>query len=228
MNAYINDYLKEEIKDESLTRNLAAFAQFLDVASFSNGELLNFNNISRDCCIDPKTVKEYYQILFDTMLGYYLHPYKNKTKREHLVVTPKFYFFDIGIVNCLTNRTINNLKGKDAGAAFEHFILMELMAYRSLNDLDFPITFWRTKTGLEVDFILGNADVAIEIKISDTIRKSDIKGLIAFQKEYQPKKTIVVNTSPRKRTMSIDKYCSIDVIPWKPFLTSLWKGDIIQ
>lgn len=228
LKAYVLDYLKEEIRAEGLTRNLAAFAQFLDVAGFSNGEMLNYANIARDCGIDAKTIKEYYQILVDTMLGYYLYPYKEKIKREDLVTTPKFYFFDVGLVNYMLKREIAELKGKDAGNAFEHYIFMELVAYKGLNDLDFDITFWRTSSGLEVDFILGNAEVAIEVKLSDNISKSDLHGLIKFQREYQPKQTIVVNTSPRKRTIFIDDQHTIDVLPWNIFLDLLWKGRLLQ
>ncbi len=226
--AYINDYLKEEIKEEGLTRNLRAFAEFLDVASFSNGETLNLSNISRDCGIDSKTVKEYYQILHDTMLGYFLYPYKNRIKREDLVATPKFYFFDVGVVNQLTKRTIQELKGSEAGSAFEHYILMEIMAYRGLKGLDFPIHFWRTRAGLEVDLILGDAEVAIEIKISEQVRKSDLRGLVAFQNDYRPKKALVVSRSPRKRKIKGEGDQEIDILPWRDFLEMLWSGKIIN
>lgn len=224
--AYVNDYLKEEIKAESLVRNLAAFAQFLDVAAFSNGETLNYSNIGRDCGVDSKTIKEYYQILVDTLLGYYIYPYKNKIKREDLVATPKFYFFDVGIVNRLKKRTISSLKGAEAGNAFEHYLFMELWAYKGLNDLEFDIHFWRTNSGLEVDFILGDAEVAIEVKISETIQSSDIHGLIAFQKEYQPKRAMVVCTAMRERRMNISNGQEIEVLPWRIFLEKLWKGEI--
>ncbi len=225
--AYVNDYLKEEIKLEGLVRNLTAFAQFLDVAAFSNGETLNYSNIARDCAIDAKTIKEYYQVLVDTLLGYYIYPYKDKIKREDLVATPKFYFFDVGIINRLLKRTIPQLKGAQAGNAFEHYIFMELWAYRGLNDLEFDIHFWRTNSGLEVDFILGNAEIAIEVKITDHIKSSDIHGLIAFQKEYEPKTAIVVCTAPRQRKMTLPDGHTIDILPWRTFLESLWKGDII-
>ncbi len=225
--SYVNDYLKEEIRAEGLVRNLAAFAQFLDVSAFSNGELLNFSNISRDCGVDAKTIKEYYQILVDTLLGYFIYPYKKKIKREDLVASPKFYFFDVGVVNRLTKRTISQLKGIEAGNAFENYILMELMAYKGLNELEFDIHFWRTNSGLEVDFILGDAEVAIEVKISDQIKSSDIHGLIAFQQAYQPKTAIVVNTAPRQRRMILPNGQIIEIMPWCTFLEMLWLGKIM-
>jgi len=224
--AYIGDYLKEEIKAEGLTRNLRAFAEFLDVAAHSNGELMNYSNIAQDCGIDAKTVKEYYQILIDTFLGYMIKPYKNRHKRKDLIATPKFYFFDVGVVNGMTKRIIGSLQGEQAGAAFEQYILMELMAYRGLNDLDFEITFWRTNSGLEVDFILGNAQIAIEVKIGDRVRSKSLHGLTGFIESYKPKRAIIVNHSD-KRALIEQKGCKIDVIPWKIFLQMLWNKEII-
>lgn len=225
--AYINDYLKEEIKAESLTRNLRAFAEFLDIAAHSNGELINYTNIAQDCGIDAKTVKEYYQILADTLLGYYLKPFKLTNKRKNLVATPKFYFFDVGIVNGLTKRAITSLQGDQSGAAFEHYILMELIAYKGLNDLDFEISFWRTNSGLEVDFILGNAEIAIEVKISDRLRSTALHGLTSFIEHYNPKRAIIVNNSDKSRVLE-PKGCKIEVLPWKRFLEMLWNKEIIR
>lgn len=224
---YVSEYLKEEVKSEGLVRNLKAFSEFLDVAAFSNGEMVNFANIARDCGVDSKTVKEYYQILVDTMLGYFLYPYKKSKKRDHLVSTPKFYYFDVGIVNFLSKRQLSTLKGIEVGSVFEHFIFIELVAYKGICDKEFEITFWRTKLGLEVDFILGNAEIAIEIKVSEKIRVSELKGLVAFQKEYQPKRAIVVCNSPNRRIIEVDQENSIEVLPWKQFLKMLWSNKIV-
>lgn len=225
--SYVNDYLKEEIRAEGLVRNLRSFAQFLDVAAFSNGELLNYANIARDCGVDAKTIKEYFQILADTLLGYYIYPYKDRVKREDLVASPKFYFFDVGVVNMLKKRTISELKGIEAGGAFENYILMELWAYRALCEKDFDIHFWRTNSGLEVDFILGDAEIAIEVKISNSINSSDIHGLIAFQNTYKPKASFVVCCVARQRKLSLADGQTIDIMPWKNFLEMLWQGKII-
>lgn len=225
--AYVNDYLKEEIRAEGLVRNLRSFAQYLDVAAFSNGETLNYANIARDCGVDAKTIKEYYQILVDTLLGYYVYPYKDKIKREDLVASPKFYFFDVGVVNILRKRSFSELKGIEAGAAFENYILMELWAYRALNEKDFDIHFWRTNSGLEVDFILGNAEVAIEVKISSSISSSDLSGLITFQNEYKPKAAMVVACVPKQRKLTPADGQYIEILPWRIFLEMLWQGKII-
>ena len=226
--SYILDYLTEEIKAESLTRNLVAFAQFLELASFSNGEIINFLNIARDCSVDSKTVKDYYQILVDTLLGYYLQPYYNRKKREHVIVSaPKFYFFDVGVVNGLCKRNISELKGPQAGAALEHYIFMELMAYRSLNSLDFNLSYWRTKAGNEVDFILGDGEVALEVKISANIDKTDLRGLEAFCEYATPKKLIVICQAARRRKLKINTI-DVDILPWEVFLKMLWSREIIS
>lgn len=226
--AYVQDYLKEEIKEEGLVRNLRAFAEFLEAAAFSNGELINYKNIAADCGVDAKTVKEYYQILVDTLLGYYLYPYTRKSKRSNITSTPKFYLFDVGVVNHLMKRTIGALKGNIAGNAFEHYILMELIGHRGLCDLEHQICFWRTANGLEVDFILGHAEVAIEVKVSSDIKRTDIKGLLAFQEEYQPKRCIVVCTTERKRLLTINGKQKVEILPWQDFLNELWQGKIMS
>ncbi|OAI47109.1 AAA family ATPase [Gammaproteobacteria bacterium SCGC AG-212-F23] len=228
LNAYVTDYLKEEIQGESLVRNLPAFARFLDAMALTHGELVNFSNIARDCGIDSKTVKEYYQILEDTLLGYFIYPYTNRAKRDIILAMPKFYLFDVGVANALAKRKIASLKGIEAGKLFEHFILTELIAYRGLHDLDFDIRFWRTKTGLEVDFILGKAEVAIEIKISERIDKSEIKGLIAFQEEHRPKNTYLVCLTERPRKITTNNQSEILALPWETFLKKLWAGEIIK
>lgn len=231
LKAYVKNYLKEEIQEEGLVRNLPAFAKFLDSLSFSHGELTNYSNIARDCGIDSKTVKEYYQILIDTLLGTYVEPFTKTEGRQIIQSTPKFYLFDVGLANYIAKKPITQLKGSDAGKAFEHFILMELLAYRGLEDLDFAIKFWRTKQDLEVDFILGElnqAQVAIEVKISNKVHKSDIKGLIAFKKEVPSTKAIVVSQDPRSRKIQLDNKLHITVIPYKQFLKLLWDGEIIQ
>lgn len=226
--SYIHDYLTEEIKAESLTRNLVAFSKFLELAGYSNGEIINFSNIARECGVDSKTVKEYYQILEDTLLGHFLQPYYHRRKREHIIVkTPKFYLFDVGVVNGLTKRKIAELKGAQAGAMLEHYIFMELIAYRGLNDLDFNLNYWRTQTGHEVDFILGDAEIAIEVKINDNIHKSDLHGMLAFHEYARPKKSIVVCNTPRARKLALTEHLQVDVLPWEIFLKELWANELI-
>lgn len=228
LRAYVHDYLTHEIKAEGLVRNLPAFARFLDAISLTHGELTNFSNIARDCGVDAKTVKEYYQILVDTLLGYFIDPYHKRVGREIITATPKFYLFDVGLANYLANQQVNELKGNVAGKAFEHYILMELIAYRGLKECNFDITFWRTKTGLEVDFILGKGKVAIEIKIASNVHLSELKGLIAFQEEHKPDKAFVVCLTPRARKIITIDNQEIILLPWHRFLEMLWQGEVIK
>ena len=228
LKAYIQDYITEEVQAEGLTRNLPAFARFMDSLVFSQGELTNFLNIARECGVDSKTVKEYYQILIDTLLGYFVYPFYKANKREAITATPKFYLFDTGVANFLAKRKIEQLKGSEAGKAFEHFILMELIAYRGLNDLDFEINFWRTKTGLEVDFVLAKGEVAVEVKINEQIDKTDLKGLIAFSEDYKPKTIYVVCNEKRMRKIVLDNQQIIWIMPWESFLKKLWRDEIIK
>lgn len=228
LQAYIQDYLIEEIKTEGLTRNLPSFARFLDIFAFSNGELTNFTNIARECGVDAKTVKNYYEILVDTLLGYFVYPYKKKISRDVISSMPKFYLFDVGVSGFLTKRNINILKGAEAGKAFEHYIFMELMSYKGINDCDYEINFWRTKTGLEVAFILGQGEVAIEVKISAQVEKQDIKGLIAFTEKHRPSKSIVVSLDAAARKIKTENGYEILILPFKIFLKKLWGKKIIN
>lgn len=171
MKAYINDYLKEEIKAEGLVRNLPSFIRFFDSIPYCHGEIINFSNIARDCGVDSKTVKEYFQILIDTLIAYFIYPHSSKKGRETLISAPKFYLFDVGVANFLSKKEIKDLAGENAGRALEHFILMELIAYRGIADKDFDVNYWRTKSGLEVDFILEKGKIAIEVKIKKEVHK---------------------------------------------------------
>lgn len=228
LEAYVLDYLNEEIREEGLVRNLPSFSRFLDSVAFTNGEMTNYVNISRDCGVSAKTVENYYQILVDTLLGYFVEPYRKRVGRDIIRRTPKFYLFDVGVANYLSKKTIKELRGADAGAAFEQYILMELIAYKGLNKKRFNIHYWRTKTGLEVDFILGDANVAIEVKISNQVEKQDIKGLIAFCEEHSPSSAYVVSQDARPRLIEIDQKTKITIIPWKLFLEQLWNGEIMK
>jgi len=227
LKTYIQDYIVEEIQKEGIVRNLAGFSRFLDAMALSHGEMTNFVNIARDCGVDAKTVKEYYEILIDTLVGYRLDPFNKLGKREIITSTPKFYLFDVGVAGCLMGRSIEALKGKEAGAAFEHWILTEIIAYRGLHDLDFSITYWRTKSDLEVDFILGNGDVAIEVKISSNVDKKDLRGLEAFIEEHQPKQAYCISLTPRARKLHLSHGSFVTDLPWQDFIKKLWDQELI-
>lgn len=222
LRAYVNDYLTEEIQSEGLVRNLPAFARFLELIGFTSGQMLNFSNIARDVGVDAKTIKEYYQIVVDTLVGYFVEPFHKKIKRDLIQSTPKFYLFDVGVANYLKRRKIQTLKGEDSGDSFEHYILMELMAYCGLKEIGAAIQYWRSKAGLEVDFVLGQGKMVVETKISTNVHLSDLKGLLAFCEDYQPQHAVVVCQAPRKRLLATVGKTQIEVLPWKIFLENLW------
>lgn len=222
LKAYVQDYLKEEIFAEGLTRNIPAFSRFLDAVGYSHGELTNYSNIASDCGIDSKTVKEYHQILIDTLLAVRIEPFKRRQSRQIITKAPKYYLFDVGVAGYLTRRHLETQRGAEFGKAFEHFLLMEIVAYRSYRNRDFEINFWRTKTGLEVDFVLAGGEVAIEIKGSSRLNYRDLHGLLAFMDKHSPKRSIVVCNEKEKRV-----HGKIEILPWDVFLPELWEGSVL-
>jgi len=223
LKGYIQDYLKEEVFAEGLTRNIPAFARFFDAMGYSHGELTNFSNIARDCGVDAKTVKEYYMILVDTLLGRMVEPFKKRKSRQIIIKAPKFYLFDVGVAGAVIKRHIPEERGESFGRAFEHFIFTEIVAHSSYKELDYGIYYWRTKSGLEVDFILGDGEVALEVKGKNHIETRDLRALIAFMDEFSPKKALVVCNEKEKRV-----HGKIEILPWRMFLEELWGGEIIR
>lgn len=223
LKAYVYDYLKEEIMAEGLARNVPAFSRFLDAVAFSHGEMINHSNIARDSGVDAKTVREYFQILQDTLIGHAVEPYVKTRGRDLILKASKFYLFDVGVAGILAKRTLEGERGADFGKAFEHFLFMEIHAYSSYRGDDFPIRYWRTKTGAEVDFILGEGEVAIEVKGVARVGKEDLRGLEAFREEANPRSAILVCNEREVRRAG-----AIDILPWKEFLARLWAGKIIR
>ncbi|MDE2926045.1 MAG: DUF4143 domain-containing protein [Acidobacteriota bacterium] len=222
---YVDDYLKEEVFDEGLTRNTAAFSRFFDALSFSHGELLNYSNIARDCGVDSKTVREYFQILVDTLLGVFVEPFRRRRSRAVIVRAPKFYLFDVGVAGHLTGRRVESASGPGFGRALEHFVLMELLAYRTYREQEYPIRFWRTKSGLECDFVLGREGaVAIEVKGGANPGPRDLRPIRAYIDEHRPRRAVVVcNAAAPRRTAD-----GIWILPWERFLDRLWTDTITE
>jgi predicted AAA+ superfamily ATPase len=219
--AYIGVYLNEEIREEALVRNLKSFSRFLEVAAISNGEMVVYKNIAQDSGIDHRTVKDYFEILKDTLTGY-LIPGFTPTVKRRAILAPKFYFFDVGIANYLLNRK-NILPGTEIfGHAFEHLIIQELIAYLGYNQSIENITYWRTSSGYEVDAIIGNGRIAIEIKSTDEVKSRHLKGLKAFKEDFPQARAIVVSLDKNKRMIN-----GVEIIPAEQFLNALWKSEII-
>ena len=221
--SYVGDYLKEEIAAEALTRNVPAFSRFLKIASLSNGELINYQNIASECGVSAPTVKEYFQILEDTLVGKQLPAFRKRAKRR-LIGAPKFYFFDIGIVAYLTHRGKVEQSSELFGRALEHFIFMEISAHSSYSELNYPIAYWKTASGFEVDFVLGDHQLAVEVKAASMVVNRHLKGIRAFKEEHVASHYIVVSMDPNPRKTAD----GIDILPWNIFLDRLWKGCLFQ
>jgi predicted AAA+ superfamily ATPase len=218
--AYVGDYLENEIAAEALSRNIPAFSRFLEVAAISNGELLNSANIASECGVSAPTVRQYFQILIDTLLGRWLPAYTRRQKRR-LITAPKFYFFDLAPVIHLTHRGAVEPGSELFGRAFEHLVWMEITAQSLYSGANYPLAYWRTASGFEVDFILGQHAVAIEVKSSDRVVDHHLTGLRAFKQEYKPRQSILVSLDAKPR-LTDD---GILILPWKDFFTRLWAGE---
>ena len=222
LSAYIGSYLRDEIMAEARIRNISSFSRFLEAAAFSNGEIVNYANIASDCGVSAPTVKEYFQILEDTMTGRFLPSFQKKPKRR-VILAPKFWLFDIGIANFLLKRGSIKPGNEAFGKAFEHFIYHELYSHSNYSDLDYPLYFWRTASQIEVDFILGENEVAVEVKSTESVSEKHLKGLKSFADEYKAKRLILVSNDNLPR-----KTGNISILPWRVFLEQLWAGEIIK
>lgn len=220
LRAYIADYLKEEIAAEAMVQNIPAFAEFLRIAALTNGELLNYVNVARETGVSAKIVRSYFQILEDTMLGFRLQPWRRANTRR-LLETEKFYLFDVGVANYLAQRK-PIIHTPEFGKAFEHFILMELMAYKAYRNPELLLHYWRTAAGNEVDFILGDMQVAVEIKSSKVVHDGDLKNLKILQEEQKIQRQIIISFEALPKKMG-----NIECLPWEMFLQMLWNGTII-
>jgi uncharacterized protein len=226
LKAYVQDYLSEEIRAEAIVRNFTAFSKFLDAFAFSHGEMCVFQNIASDCGVDGKTVKNYFEILLDTLIAYEIKPYSRNQNRQVIARASKFYLFDLGVAAILQKKSIEVLKGADAGKAFEHFIFLELRAYKSYCEKDFDICYWRRSDGKEIDFICQNGEFAIEVKISSEIRKEELKGLDAFAIDNLCNQYLLVCLEPLERIVKLPvSGKEVRIVPWKIFLGKLWASE---
>lgn len=221
MRAYIDLYVKEEIIEEALVQNVDEFIRFMEVAAIMDGEILNYENVASDCGVSANTVKAYYKILVDTLLGFEVPAYRKVIKRK-LYKSPRFYYFDIGIANHLTKRYQLAPKTPEYGHAFEHLIIQEIVAYLAYTNSDEELSYWHTYENIEVDAIIGDARVAIEIKSTDHVDHGDKKGIMEFAKEHPNAKQILVSRDRiSRRSGNVDLYYVTD------FFKALWAGEII-
>jgi uncharacterized protein len=222
LRSYVSTYIKEEIAAEALTRNIPAFARFLHVAASCNGTLLSPTSISNECGVPKSTVSEYFEILEDTLIGEKLPAWKKSSARKAIEAN-KFYFFDCGVARHLSERPPVKEKSVDFGDAFEHFVFQELKAYIEYIRPGTPLHYWRSTSGFEVDFILGES-VAIEVKASFQAGQKELRGLKALSEEKKMKKYILVCREERAR-LENSLYL---ILPWKIFLFRLWNNELIE
>ena len=220
LKAYVEVYLNEEIREEGEVRELDAFERFMEVAAISDGEMLNYTNIASDCGVSTKTVQSYFQILYDTLIGYEIPAYRKVVKKK-ILQAPKFYYFDVGLANYLMGRYSLKRGTDDYGHAFEHLIIQEIIAYKGYNDKKDNISYWRTYDRKEVDVVIGDAKVAIEIKSSEQVKTKYKAGLRAFKEEHTDCRLMLVSLEPvTRKTEDIEMVYVLD------FLKMLWNGEI--
>lgn len=224
LDAYIADYLKEEIAAEGLVRNLPVFSGFLAAAALTDGEIVNFSNVAADCGVSSHTAKSHFEILEDTLLGRWLPAYRKRPKRR-LVTAPKFYFADVGIVNRLAKRGALAPGSELYGKAFENWVFHELTAHLAYREIDADLAYWRLAGGTEVDFVLGDMALAIEAKASEKIVARHLKGLRSLAQEHpNVGRRVVVCLEPRPRRTEE----GIDVLPAEEFVHRLWQGHLLD
>jgi predicted AAA+ superfamily ATPase len=221
LKAYVGTYLREEIRAEGFVRSIETFSRFLDIAALSNGRQVNFTETGADAGVPPRTVREHFQLLEDTLLGAMLPPFQKTTRRKPSA-TAKFYLFDVGIANHLLKRPAVERGSPEYGDALEHQVFLELRAYLSYRQRDEPLTFWRSLSKMEVDFVVGDR-AGIEVKSAERVTDRSMKGLRALTEEVGLERRIIVSHE-RAGWRSED---GIEVMPVETFFKGLWAGEIV-
>ncbi len=226
LDAYVDTYLKEEIQIESRLRNLPAFVRFLKVAALQSGQLINYAQLASDAAIPETTLKSYFQIMQDTLLGFTLEPFLASKKRK-AIATAKFYLFDNGVRNTLLRVEKLERHSDLFGVAFESLIGLELRAYLSYHRIKKELTFWRSLSQFEVDFLIGS-DVAIEVKATERVTPKHLKGLSALAEENIFNRFIVVSQDEIEKEVTIADGQTVLLLHWRSFLDRLWRGEFIK
>ena len=219
---YVGSYLSDEIKAEGLARSIENFSRFLVTAVTCNSEQLNFTSIANDAQVPSRTVSEYFRVLEDTLIGNVLEPFKKTVKRKPVSMA-KFYFFDVGVANGLAKMSEFEQGSDYYGKALEHFIFTEIRSYLSYKEKDIPLTYWRSQSKLEVDFVIGDS-IGIEVKSTMHVSPQDCNGLIAFSEEVRLKHKIIVCNEKEARKLEN----GIQILPVETFLKMLWDDEIVQ
>ncbi len=217
LEAYTGTYLQQEIIAEGATRNAPAFSRFLRVAALCNATAVNFTNVASDAQVPRTTVYEYFEILKDTLLLHEVPAWRLSRKRKPLV-SSKYYFFDVGVASALQGRLVKP-GTPEFGHAFETWLLHEVLAYRDYLAGE-PVSYWRSTSGFEVDFILGD-HTAIEVKARENVSPRDLRSLRALAEEKKLKRYLCVSLEPRSRRVE-----GIVILPVRQFLDALWDGEL--
>jgi len=218
LRAYVSLYLREEIQAEQTVRNLGPFSHFLDLAAEANSQEINFSSLSREVGVTSPSVRQYFQILEDTMLGHFLMPWE-KSVRKQLAGHPKFYFFDAGVVNSLCHRLPGRIDPVVMGSLFETVLMNEVRAQISYQDLPLQLHYWKTKAETEVDLVVSRNKkirLAIEFKNKNSIGDRDLSGLLSIHDDHPDALRILVSRVERARTMS-----GVRILPAEKFLAEL-------
>lgn len=221
LSAYVQTYLKEEIQTEGLVRKIPQFARFLKVAALCSGQLVNFSAVGSDAAVSASTVREYFSILEDTLLGFLVEPWHESKKRK-AIETAKFYIFDPGVAHTLSGTESLDRNSDLYGKSFEQWVGMELRAYLSYRRLKMPLLFWRSVNGQEVDFLIGTK-CAIEVKAARKITPRDLSGLLALAEEKVHRNLICVSQDPLDRKLE-----GVHCLHWKTFISQLWKDQLLS
>jgi predicted AAA+ superfamily ATPase len=222
LKAYVGTYLHEEIRAEGLTRSIENFSRFLEVAGLTSGEQINFSAVADDAGFPPRTVREHYQILEDTLVGHQLPAYQKTSKRKP-VATAKFYLFDVGVANTLKRTPMIEAASDAYGRALEHLVFLELRSFLDYRRLDYELTYWRSRSQFEVDFLVGD-EVGIEVKSKIRVSPRDYKGLNVLSEEVRLKRKIVICGEKRRRKADD----GVEVMTAEYFLKDLWAGNIVD
>lgn len=222
LEAYVADYLKEEVAAEALVRDVPAFSGFLDVAALSDTELVNFSTIARECGVSSPTIKAYFEILEDTLLGRWLPAYTKRPKRR-VIGAPKFYFADVGVVNHLARRGELRRRSELYGKAFENWVFHELTAHNAYAEAFAHLSYWRLASGIEVDFIIDDMRVAIEAKATANAHVDHLRGLRELARDHPrtAERVLVCLESRARRTED-----GILILPAADFCRRLEAGDL--
>jgi uncharacterized protein len=224
LETYALTYLNEEVRMEQIVKNLSPFRKFLEVAAQMNGKIVNFSNVADDTGVDEKTVRNYYQILEDTLLGFFLEHFETSVRKK-IFKSPKFFFFDTGVVRALSKQlTLDLVPGNYLwGDAFEHFVILEIQKLIQYSGNDFSLHYLRTYDDLEIDLVIdrpGKSRLYLEIKSTNEISERQLKNIITLSKSIkEPHELLCLSQDPKKQVIQ-----EVKCFPWQEGIRRYFQG----